>query len=54
MLIAILVILTAVLWFGIVVVYFRRELGEWIDNRFGPDHKDPKTPKTKPFWRFYG
>ncbi|MBE7210219.1 MAG: hypothetical protein INR65_04305 [Gluconacetobacter diazotrophicus] len=38
MLIAIVVLLTVAFWGGMLLLYYKSELGQWLDNRFGPDH----------------
>jgi NADH:ubiquinone oxidoreductase subunit H len=54
MLTAILVVLTAILWCGIVLLYFRGEITRWWDNRYGPDHKEEKPfSNKKKFWQLY-
>ncbi len=54
MLIAILVVLTAIFWGGMGYLYFRPEITRWWDNRYGPDHKEEKpVSDKKKFWRLY-
>ncbi|MCQ8240914.1 hypothetical protein [Rhizosaccharibacter radicis] len=41
MLIAFLVLLSIVVWSAIIIYYKRREIRAYLDNRFGPDRRDP-------------
>lgn len=51
MLIAILVTLTVLAWSSMGAYYFRLEIYQWLDNRFGPANR-PRKPE-RPRRRMY-
>ena len=42
-----LVVLTIFAWIGVVVWYFKKELHQWLDNRYGPKSVEQKPPRQR-------
>ena len=47
MLVPILIALTVVFWVGFVSIYFRIEIYEWFDSRWGPQSRPVKSKRGK-------
>ncbi len=47
MLIALLIVLTAIFWVGYVAIYFWDEIYAWFDNRWGPKHRPVKVKRPR-------
>ena len=48
MLVWAMVIISAVVWPSIWIWYFRVELYQWYDNRFGPDREKKRVKMDRP------